>query len=151
MSWNQNQHDEDVTLTYRELLSNWRWSFSFRTSRKILCADIMLPLADLGGGRRDARPPPLGQIFFIFMQFFGKNWSNSMLAPPPLGLAPPRLGNPGSATGYCNDDNIDRYTSRLKVKILFRHKDSYWWKMDQYPITSFGNFWFTEIDCTHFW
>ena len=63
-------------------------------------------LADLGGGRRDARPPS-GSNFLHFHAVFGKNWSNSMLAPPPLGLAPPRLGNPGSATGtdsvaWCN-------------------------------------------------
>ena len=52
-------------------------------------------VADLRG----ARPPrpPMAQNFFIFMQFSGKigqiiGWR------PPLGLAPPPLGNPGSAT-----------------------------------------------------
>ena len=48
-------------------------------------------LADLGGGRRDARPPS-GSNFLHFHAVFGKNWSNSMLAPPPLGLAPPPSG-----------------------------------------------------------
>ena len=43
------------------------------------------------------RAPPVAQNFFIFMQFSGKigqiiGWR------PPLGLAPPPLGNPGSAT-----------------------------------------------------
>ena len=42
-------------------------------------------------------PPPLAPNFFIFMQFSGKigqiiGWH------PPLGLVPPPLGNPGSAT-----------------------------------------------------
>ena len=37
------------------------------------------PVADLGGAR-DARPPSLGQNFFIFMQFWGKILSNNRLA-----------------------------------------------------------------------
>ena len=32
------------------------------------------------------------------MQFLGNFWPNNRLAPPPWGLAPPPLGNPGSAT-----------------------------------------------------
>ena len=57
-----------------------------------------ITVTDLRGSARDARPlPPLAQNFFIFMQFLGKigqiiGW------PPPLGLAPPPLGNPGSTT-----------------------------------------------------
>ena len=57
------------------------------------------PVADLRGrARGTCTPPPLAQNFFIFMQFSGKigqiiGWR------PPLGLAPPPLGNPGSATG----------------------------------------------------
>ena len=43
-----------------------------------------------------ARPP--GQIFFIFMQYLKKIDQNNRLALPPLRLAPPPLGNPGSAT-----------------------------------------------------
>ena len=50
------------------------------------------------GGGAGTRAPPSGSNFLHFHAVFGKNWSNSMLAPPPLGLAPPRLGNPGSAT-----------------------------------------------------
>ena len=52
------------------------------------------------GGRqgRAPPPPPLGPNSFIFMQFLGKFGQNNRLAPPPWGLAPPRLGNPGSAT-----------------------------------------------------
>ena len=44
------------------------------------------------------RPPPLAQNFFIFMQFSGKIGQIIGWRPPPLGLAPPPLGNPGSAT-----------------------------------------------------
>ena len=50
------------------------------------------------GGGAGTRAPPSGSNFLHFHAVFGKNWSNSMLAPPPLGFAPPRLGNPGSAT-----------------------------------------------------
>ena len=35
--------------------------------------------------------PTLGQNFFIFMQFLGKNWLNSMLVPP-LGIGAPSSG-----------------------------------------------------------
>ena len=45
------------------------------------------------------RAPLSVQFFFIFMQFSGKIDQNNRLAPPPLGLAPRPLGNPGSATG----------------------------------------------------
>ena len=52
------------------------------------------PVADLRGGARNA---PSAQNFFIFMQFWATigqiiGWR------PPFGLAPPPLGNPGSAT-----------------------------------------------------
>ena len=53
----------------------------------------MVDLQGAGG----MHAPPLSQNFFIFMQFLGGNWSNRLLAPP-LGLAPPPLGNPGSVT-----------------------------------------------------
>ena len=53
-------------------------------------------MADLRGGARDARPP--GPKFLHFHAVFGKNWPNNRLTPPPFGLAPPPLGNPGSAT-----------------------------------------------------
>ena len=59
---------------------------------------IILTVADLRGGARDAHPP-LSQDFFIFMQFSRKirqivGWR------PPLGLAHTPLGNPGSATDF---------------------------------------------------
>ena len=50
------------------------------------------------GGTRDVHPPS-GPKFLHFHAVFGKNWPNNRLACPPLGLAPPPLGNPGSATG----------------------------------------------------
>ena len=43
-------------------------------------------MVDLGG--TGGVPPPSGQKFLRFHAVFGKNWSNSILAPP-LGLAPP--------------------------------------------------------------
>ena len=54
-------------------------------------------MADLRGGARDARPP-LGQNFFIFMQFLGKIRQIVGWRPSPLGLAHPPLVNPESAT-----------------------------------------------------
>ena len=57
-----------------------------------------LPLADLGGGVRDARPPPPGRPnSFNFMQFSGKF---GVFTPPLEGSRPPPRENPGSATGY---------------------------------------------------
>ena len=52
-------------------------------------------VADLRGGAGDA--PPV-QNFFIFMQFLGKIGQIIGWRPLPLGLAPPPLENPGSAT-----------------------------------------------------
>ena len=48
-------------------------------------------------GEREGRAPP-GPKFLHFHAVFGKNWPNNRLASPPLGLAPPPLGNPGSTT-----------------------------------------------------
>ena len=54
-----------------------------------------------GKGARDecAPPTPPNPISFIFMQFSAKLLRNSKFSPPLQGAgAPPRLGNPGSAT-----------------------------------------------------
>ena len=56
-------------------------------------------VADLGGGARDA-PPPLWSKISSFSYSFWENWPNNRLAPPPLGLAPPPLVNPRSATEF---------------------------------------------------
>ena len=60
-----------------------------------LCIHLK-PVADLRG-HEGRTPLPLGQNFFIFMQFSGKigqiiGWH------PPIGTSAPPLGNPGSAT-----------------------------------------------------
>ena len=67
------------------------------------------------GGARDARPP-CGPKFLQFHAVFSKNWPNNRLAPP-LGLAPPPLGNPASATAmskllWCSNLTIN------KIKLL---------------------------------
>ena len=62
-------------------------------------------MADLRGGRR-GRAPPFGPKFLHFHAVFGKNWPNNRLAPPLLGLAPPPLRNPGSATGKGTKSSI---------------------------------------------
>ena len=51
----------------------------------------------VGGGGTTC--PPSGPKFLHFHAVFGKNWPNNRSVRPPLGLAPPPLGNPGSATG----------------------------------------------------
>ena len=56
-----------------------------------------LAVADLRGAQ-GTRAPPSGPKFLHFHAVFGENWPNNRLAPP-LELAPPPLGNPGSATG----------------------------------------------------
>ena len=54
-----------------------------------------ITLADPRGCQ--GRPPP-GPNFFDFHAVFGENCQNNRLALPPLQLAHPPLGNPGSAT-----------------------------------------------------
>ena len=59
------------------------------------------------------RAPPLAQNFFIFMQFVEKigqiiGWR------PPLGLAPPPLGNPGSVTGHSHRHEVTRGHNGIK-------------------------------------
>ena len=54
-----------------------------------------MSVADLRGHEEHT---PLAQNFFIFMQFSGKIGQIIGWCPPPLGLVPPPLGNPGSAT-----------------------------------------------------
>ena len=53
-------------------------------------------LADPRG--RQGYALPRVQFSFIFMQFWSEIGKNIMLAPPPLWLAPPTLGNPRSTT-----------------------------------------------------
>ena len=53
---------------------------------------------DGSGGGEDTTDtcPHLGPIFFIFKQFLAKLLPNNRFSPQSYGLAPPRLGNPGS-------------------------------------------------------
>ena len=62
------------------------------------------------GGVRDARLPPSVQNFFIFMQFSEKIVQIIGLRPPLLELAPPPLGNPGSATVIDNSKSTVGYS-----------------------------------------
>ena len=55
---------------------------------------VLTPVADLGG--HPARAPPTAQNFLNFMQFFAK-FGKITCWRPPGGLAPPPMGNPGSA------------------------------------------------------
>ena len=60
------------------------------------CRPDTLFIGGSKGGARDVRPPDPNSV--IFMQFLGNFWPNNRLVPPPRGLAPPPLGNPGSTT-----------------------------------------------------
>ena len=65
----------------------------------MLCNDVdrvMVALADLGGGVRDARPPLGVQILSISCSFR----ENLACSRPPGGFTPPPRENPGSATGW---------------------------------------------------
>ena len=67
----------------------------------------MIEMGVISGGSkeraRDAPPAFLDQNFFIFMQFSGK-LVKKYVGATSLGLAPPPLENPGSATG----NNLER-------------------------------------------
>ena len=61
---------------------------------------IEFSVADLGGLHPASPPPrPQGPKFSQFHAVFCKIWQNHMFAPPG-GLAPPPMGNPGSAPGF---------------------------------------------------
>ena len=65
------------------------WRIQRKLSKKTRRQVLSMPVADLEGAF-------VGQIF-IFMQFSGKNWSNSRLTSPLRGWHP-HPGNPGCAT-----------------------------------------------------
>ena len=60
----------------------------------------------------------LGPFFLIFMQFSAKY--GQIIAPPPFGLAPPHLGNPGSAIA------IKTLCFWFRPVCMWRHEDNYW-------------------------
>ena len=71
-------------------------------------------MADLGGAG-GARPAPLGQNFFVFMQFLGK--IGQIVCWRPLwGWRPPRLGNPRSATDIYQQNNEFQHHTNGNVK-----------------------------------
>ena len=88
--WPTTRSVGEINFTKSVSLSCQIWSF---WSNVHLAGNTV---ADLRGGARDARPP--GPNFLRFHAVFRKNLPNNRLALPPLGLAPPPLGNPGSAT-----------------------------------------------------
>ena len=54
---------------------------------------------NIGGSKRhQGHSPPPPPNSFNFMQFVGKNWPYNSFSNPPLQLAPPPRGIPGSAT-----------------------------------------------------
>ena len=110
--WIENTVQNSIRIVYQQKKVQMR---NIQWHQTVTC----YALADLGGGA-GTRAPPSGSNFLHFHAVFGKNWSNSMLAPPPLGLAPPRLGNPGSATVMVcvSQGNMD-LTRLLRYLIVF--------------------------------
>ena len=84
------------------------WSFLFLSSYNLIAINIEryisiiapISVADLRGGVRDARPPPLRPNSFNFMQFLGEFGKIACSRPPLGGFTPPPWGNPGSVTGF---------------------------------------------------
>ena len=75
--------------------------FSFSSSETLtVFPKIILSVADLRGGVRDARPPPSASKFFQFHAVFGRIGQNCVFTPPLEGSRPPPWGNPGSVTDY---------------------------------------------------
>ena len=74
---------------------------------KFLAFNLFHFIGESERAARDTRPPPLGPISFIFMQFSGK------IGPNNKGLVPIHLGNHGSATAFANrrKRNIDLLVS----------------------------------------
>ena len=60
-------------------------------------------------------------LFFQFHAVFEKFWQNRMLAPPGQ-LAPPPRGNPGSATGHFENDNVRMYRNHLSIRTWIEKK-----------------------------
>ena len=89
---------QNVTIfRQRKLL---RFTTANSINNLLICYCCSHGIGGSKGGRQGRAPPPLGPNFFNFMQFLGKFGKNNRLVPPPLQLAHPPLGNPGSATAW---------------------------------------------------
>ena len=79
---------------------NSRSSIQYLLNYRDVLSGYIRAVADLRGGARDARPPsPLWPKISSFSCSFRKKIGQIIgWRSPPLGLAPPPLGNPGSAT-----------------------------------------------------
>ena len=84
------------TLVPVNMVHFWRLIYAIA---QVIIRPTFVFIGGSQGGRQGRAPPPLGPNFFNFMQFLGKIGKNNRLVPPPLQLAHPPLGNPGSATG----------------------------------------------------
>ena len=94
-------HCLDNCPAYNEFGYNEHLSSVFDCSKRDTVYLPVLSGTQCSGGSkggRKGRAPPLDPKFLHFHAVFGKSWPNNRLASPPLRLAPPPLGNPGSAT-----------------------------------------------------
>ena len=81
-----------------------------------VCADrVTYAVADLRGGVRDARPPPLRPNSFNFMQFLGEFGKIACSRPPLGGFTPPPWGNPGSVTDMAQTPSKHYRVTKAKL------------------------------------
>ena len=70
-----------------------------KRKKNIFKASVLIEKpAILIGGFKGGHQGPWVQILSFSCSFSGNFWPNNRLAPPPWGLVPPPLANPGSAT-----------------------------------------------------
>ena len=69
---------KEIKIKCEEMGPHWEQN-EFNYNSVHLCITLTISVVDLGG-MRDVYC--LAQNFFIFMQFFGTSWSNSMFVPP---------------------------------------------------------------------
>ena len=75
-------------LCFQPIVLKQLWQFLKNVSQRM--AQISIVFSGGSKGERKGRAPlPPRPNFFHFHAVFGKNWANSMLAPPPLGWRTP--------------------------------------------------------------
>ena len=87
----------------REILRTWIYRFP-GPHHRLVCANHTVII--IGGSNwAPAMHPLCRSNFFRFHACFAEKWPNNIVSQPFLELAPPPLGNPGSATDHRRDKN----------------------------------------------
>ena len=116
-----NRLQSHYALSTREQV--WETQHRQTIHHRSICFRVIAPgtLGLYSGGSKGVRGTrlPLAQNFLIFMQFSGKigqiiGWR------PPLGLAPPPMGNPGSATAIIHICGFEHILGFVHIRQRFR-------------------------------